>query len=94
MSYNQIMSSSIDEIKHILTPSYDAVEVVENSQHPFEDIEQFEEELMHKSVIGDVLIINRTHNRYPRLIRVAFNGFMCDVASAQSLKIDQLNYAN
>lgn len=94
MSHEQIMSQSLNEIKHILTPSYDAVEVVENSRHPFDDIEQFEDELMRKSVIGDVLIINSTHDRYPRLIRVAFNGFKCDVASAQALNVEQLNYAN
>lgn len=34
------------------------------------------------------------HDRYPRLIRVAFNGFKCDVASAQALNLEQLNYAN
>lgn len=93
MSYTHIMSQSLDEIKQLLTPSYDAVEVVEDNRHPFDDIEQFEEELMHSSVIGDVLIINRTPNQYPRLIRVAFNGFKCDVASAQALKSDQLHYA-
>lgn len=76
-----------------LFPSFDAVEVVTDNRHPFDDIEQFEDELMHKSVIGEVLIINRTPTRYPHLIRVAFNGFKCDVASAQPVTPAQLNYA-
>ena len=91
MSHTQI--PSVDTLKQLVSTPFDAVEIVTDNPHPFDDIEQFEDNLMHKSVIGDVLIVNHKHNQYPRLVRIAFNGFKCDVESAQVLTQDQVNYA-
>jgi len=74
-------------------PSFDAVTISDDHWHPFDDIEQFEDELRLDSVIGEVLIVNKQHTHYPRLVSITFNGFMCDVTSARVLTQDQLHYA-